>query len=74
LFLENYLYNLGCTLGNKSAKKSHRFYLSMRGRYKLYNDAQLAELLIQRDTHAFEEIYNRYFGVIYSFTRKMLGD
>lgn len=46
----------------------------MRGRYKLYNDAQLAELLIQRDTHAFEEIYNRYFGVIYSFTRKMLGN
>ena len=46
----------------------------MRGRYKLYNDAQLAELLIQRDTHAFEEIYNRYFGIIYSFTRKMLRD
>lgn len=46
----------------------------MKGRYKLYSDAQLAELLFQQDTGAFEEVYNRYFGVIYSFTRKMLHD
>ena len=46
----------------------------MKGRYILYNDAQLAALLLQRDTHAFEEVYKRYFGVIYGFTRKMLRD
>ncbi|SHM83902.1 RNA polymerase sigma factor [Chitinophaga sp. CF418] len=46
----------------------------MKGRYQLYNDAQLAELLFQQDTRAFEEVYNRYFGIIYSFTHKMLRD
>jgi RNA polymerase sigma-70 factor (ECF subfamily) len=44
----------------------------MKARYQAYSDAKLTELLILRDNRAFEEIYNRYWGQLYNFCRKML--
>lgn len=42
----------------------------MGSRYTLYDDAQLAALIQQRDTYAFRELYNRYFPLLVSFARK----
>jgi len=46
----------------------------MSSRYKLYSDAQLTELIQRQDTYAFEELYNRYWGMLYSFARRMLDN
>lgn len=46
----------------------------MRSNYKSYSDAQLTELLILEDDCAFEEIYNRYWGILYNFARRTLRD
>lgn len=46
----------------------------MKGKYESYSDAKLTELLILEDTHAFEEIYNRYWAVLYSFALNKLKD
>jgi len=46
----------------------------MKADYTLYSDAQLADLLNQRDKEAFEEIYNRYWGLLFSHANKMLRD
>lgn len=46
----------------------------MKGDYKLLTDVQLADLLDQQDKAAFEEIYRRYWAVLYGFARKMLQD
>lgn len=46
----------------------------MNAKYQTYGDEQLATLLLDGDRTAFEEIYKRYFGVIYAFARKMLHD
>lgn len=43
-----------------------------KSEYDIYTDEQLTELLCQQDTHAFECVYNRYFPIIYNFSRKML--
>lgn len=42
--------------------------------YTSYSDSELAEFISKGDHRAFREIYDRYFGVIYSFSRKMLQD
>ncbi|WP_276088910.1 RNA polymerase sigma factor [Pedobacter sp. JY14-1] len=44
----------------------------MKTKYHKYEDDQLAVLLLDGDRLAYEEVYNRYFGIIYAFTRKML--
>lgn len=46
----------------------------MISRYKLYSDAQLTELIQRHDTYAFEELYQRYWGLLYSFARRMLDN
>ena len=46
----------------------------MKEDYKLLTDAQLTDKLDQRDHDAFEEIYRRYWPVLYNFARKMLQD
>ncbi|SDF60279.1 RNA polymerase sigma factor [Chitinophaga filiformis] len=44
----------------------------MSSRYKQYNDIQLSELVVQNDTHAFEEFYNRHWLKLYLFAKKRL--
>lgn len=46
----------------------------MKVDYKLLTDVQLADRLNQGDDIAFEEIYRRYWTVLYNFSRKMLQD
>lgn len=46
----------------------------MKGDYKLFTDTELADLLNQRDKIAFEEVYRRYWPILYHFARKMLQD
>jgi len=46
----------------------------MKEDYKLLTDAQLTDKLDKRDHDAFEEIYRRYWPVLYNFARKMLQD
>jgi len=46
----------------------------MGSRYKLYSEIQLTELIIQQDTYAFEELYNRYWSVLYAFSMRILND
>lgn len=46
----------------------------MTNKYKTYPDSELAALVMQQDTNAFEELYQRYWGLLYSFSRKMLRD
>lgn len=45
----------------------------MSSRYKQYNDIQLSELVVQNDTHAFEEFYNRHWLKLYLFAKKRLN-
>ena len=42
--------------------------------YAKYSDEQLLSSLRQRDQRAFTEIYNRYWGVVYTHIYKMLRD
>lgn len=46
----------------------------MKTDYKLLTDAQLADRLNQQDQAAFEELYSRYWAILYNFARKMLQD
>ncbi len=45
----------------------------MKSIYRTYSDLELSALL-PTDDQAFAEVYDRYFGVIYLFVRKMLQD
>lgn len=42
--------------------------------YKTYSDEELAERILEGDERAYVEVYDRYFGIIYAFSRKMLQD
>ena len=42
--------------------------------YKTYSDEELAERILEGDEVAYMEVYDRYFGIIYAFSRKMLQD
>lgn len=42
--------------------------------YKTYSDEDLAERILQGDEMAYMEVYYRYFGIIYAFSRKILQD
>lgn len=42
--------------------------------YKTYSDEELAERILERDELAYREVYDRYFGIIYAFSRKILQD
>jgi len=46
----------------------------MRANYNSYTDAELIELLIERDMGAFETIYERYWALLYIHAKKMLHD
>jgi len=46
----------------------------MKADYYSYTDAQLADLYNQRDRHAFEAIYDRYWDLLYIHAKKMLRD
>ncbi len=46
----------------------------MKANYSLYSDAQLADLLNVSDNKAFEEIYNRYWNLLFLHANKMLRD
>lgn len=46
----------------------------MRAKYNTYPDAQLADLYNLQDRSAFEAIYSRYWDVLYTHAKKMLGD
>lgn len=46
----------------------------MKADYKSFTDAQLAERLNLRDTAAFEEVYDRYWALLYIHAKKMLGN
>lgn len=45
----------------------------MKSIYRTYSDLELSALL-PTDDQAFAEVYDRYFGIIYLFVRKMLQD
>lgn len=45
----------------------------MKSIYRTYSDLELSALL-PTDDQAFAEVYDRYFGIIYLFLRKMLQD
>ncbi|MBL1409012.1 RNA polymerase sigma factor [Sphingobacterium faecale] len=45
----------------------------MKSIYRAYSDLELTGLMAA-DDKAFAEVYDRYFGVIYAFVRKMLQD
>jgi RNA polymerase sigma-70 factor (family 1) len=42
--------------------------------YKAYSDEDLTKRLLERDELAYKEVYDRYFGIIYAFSRKILQD
>lgn len=42
--------------------------------YTFYTDAQLAERLNLQDTAAFEEVYDRYWNILFIHACKMMGD
>lgn len=46
----------------------------MNSIYSSYSDAELAEKINLRDTHAFEELYNRYWGMLFEHARRMIGN
>lgn len=46
--------------------------IQMSSRYKQYDDIQLSELVVQNDTHAFEEFYNRHWLKLYLFAKRRL--
>lgn len=46
----------------------------MKVDYQSLTDAQLADLLNLRDESAFEEIYKRYWSLLFIHANKMLGD
>ncbi len=43
-------------------------------RYSTHTDHQLLELLGRQDRAAFTELYTRYWAVLASFAKKLLGD
>jgi RNA polymerase sigma-70 factor (ECF subfamily) len=45
----------------------------MKSIYRTYSDLELSALL-PTDDQAFAEVYDRYFGIIYLFLRKMVQD
>lgn len=53
----------------KSAKQ-----FSLPCEYRTYSDETLLDLLKQHDQQAFTEIYNRYWGFVYTHVYKMLQD
>lgn len=42
--------------------------------YQTYSDEDLAARILEGDKLAYKEVYDRYFGLIYAFTRKILQD
>ncbi|HWW41303.1 RNA polymerase sigma factor [Pedobacter sp.] len=46
----------------------------MRANYNSYEDAQLAELYNRKDRNAFDEIYERYWDIMYIHAKNMLHD
>ena len=42
--------------------------------YKTLTEARLADLLNLKDKRAFEEVYSRYWALLYIHAKKMLGD
>lgn len=46
----------------------------MKSTYSSYTDIELVGLMQEEDNSAFAVIYDRYFGPIYAFVRKMLQD
>jgi RNA polymerase sigma-70 factor (ECF subfamily) len=46
----------------------------MKANYKSYSDAQLAKLINQHDRGAFNEIYARYWPLLYIHAKNMLHD
>lgn len=44
----------------------------MKLRYKRYSDTELAALIQRQDTYAFNELYDRYCGPMYSFALRFL--
>jgi RNA polymerase sigma-70 factor (ECF subfamily) len=46
----------------------------MRNNYKTFTDAELSIKLNARDKNAYEEIYNRYYPLLTSYTNRMTKD